>query len=251
MVRLDGASVRYRLALDAPLTIKEAFVTWRQRRIVEHVALDAVTLGVAPGEALGVIGRNGAGKTTLLNVMARVIPLSAGRLRIRGVMSTLIELTGGFHPELTGRENAYLRGAVLGHSRAVMRARMDGIAAFADIDRFFDAPLRTYSTGMVVRLGFAVATSVDAHILLVDEALAVGDAIFQEKCAERMREFRARGVTFIIVSHDLPTLSSMCDRILWLDGGRTRALGLPGDVIPEYLASQTAAAREARALSER
>jgi ABC-type polysaccharide/polyol phosphate transport system ATPase subunit len=236
-LELDGVSVRYRVALDRHATLKETIVRGRRPRIVEHVALDGVTLAVARGEMLGVIGRNGAGKTTLLNVMARVLHPSAGRLRIRGAVASLIDLLGGFHPELTGHENAMLRGAFLGVRRADMRARLDGIAAFADIGRFFDAPLRTYSAGMVVRLAFAVATSADADILLVDEALGVGDAEFQDKCAARMDEFRARGVTFVVVSHNVQRLAASCDRIAWLDAGRIRAEGCPREVVAQYAAS--------------
>jgi ABC-type polysaccharide/polyol phosphate transport system ATPase subunit len=240
VVMLDDVSVSYRMAVDAPLSIKEAFLRRRRRHIVQHLAVDGVTLRVRQGETLGIIGRNGAGKTTLLNVMSRVVPPSGGRLRIRGAVSPLIDLTGGFHNELTGRENVYLRGAVLGLRRAEMRPRISAIAAFADLGQFFDAPLRTYSTGMILRLGFALATSIDATILLVDEALAVGDAEFQAKCADRMREFRGRGVTFIVVSHDLESLAAMSDRILWMDKGRTRAIGPPTLVMPEYLAAARA-----------
>jgi len=235
---LDRVSVRYRIALDARITLKESIVRGRRRKFVEHVALDDVTLAVNRGEMLGVIGRNGAGKTTLLNVMARVLQPLSGRLRIRGSVSSIIDLLSGFHPELTGRENAYLRGAFLGVSRAKMGERIDSIAAFADIGQFFDAPLRTYSAGMIVRLAFAVTASVDADILLIDEALGVGDAEFQTKCAARMAEHRARGVTFIVVSHDVARLQASCDRILWLDQGRIRALGDPHDVVAQYAAAQ-------------
>lgn len=233
-LRLDGVSVRYRMRLDPHLTLKEAIVRRRRSRVVEHLALDDVSLTVAHGETLGVIGRNGAGKTTLLNVMARVIQPTAGRLRIRGSVSPIIDLLGGFHPELTGRENVLLRGAFLGMNRFAMRARIPAITAFAGIDRFFDAPLRTYSAGMIVRLAFAVATSIDADIHLIDEALGVGDAEFQVKCAARMEEHRARGATFVIVSHDIQRLASISDRMLWLDAGRIRATGKPEDVISQY-----------------
>jgi len=239
-VRLDGVSVRYRIALDPHLTLKESIVRARRRRFVHHVALDDVTFSVARGEMLGVIGRNGAGKTTLLSVMARVLQPTSGRLRMRGSVSSIIDLLGGFHPELTGRENAYLRGAFLGVSRARMDERIDSIAAFADIGTFFDAPLRTYSAGMIVRLAFAVTASNDADILLIDEALGVGDAEFQTKCAARMADHRARGVTFIIVSHDVARLRENCDRILWLDHGRIRALGDPHDVVEQYAAAHHA-----------
>jgi ABC-type polysaccharide/polyol phosphate transport system ATPase subunit len=234
-LELDRISVRYKIALDRSVTLKESIVRGLRRRFVEHVALDEVTLAVNRGEMLGVIGRNGAGKTTLLNVMARVLQPVTGRLRIRGSVSTIIDLLSGFHPELTGRENSYLRGAFLGVSRARMHERIDAIAAFADIGQFFDAPLRTYSAGMIVRLAFAVTASVDADILLIDEALGVGDAEFQTKCAARMNEHRERGVTFVVVSHDIARLQATCDRVLWLDHGKVRALGDPREVVAQYL----------------
>lgn len=240
-VRLDDVGVRFRVATEPHMTLKEAVVRWRRRRWIEHDALQGVSLSVRRGEILGIVGRNGAGKTTLLNVIARIIHPSTGRLRIRGAVSPLIDLVGGFHPELSGRENAHLRGAFLGLARATMRARIESIARFADIGQFFDAPLRTYSAGMILRLAFAVATSVDAEILVIDEALAVGDAEFREKCAARMAEFRSRGVTFIVVSHDVQGLAAMADRILWLEAGRVRALGVAREVVARYVASHQVA----------
>jgi ABC-type polysaccharide/polyol phosphate transport system ATPase subunit len=236
-IRLDGVSVRFRVPLEGRRTLKEAVARFSRRRMIEHLALDDVSLHVARGEMLGIIGRNGAGKTTLLNVMARVIQPTAGRLRIAGSVSPLIDLMGGLHPELTGRENVMLRGAFLGVSRAAMRGRLEAIEDFAGIGSFFDAPLRTYSAGMIVRLAFAVASTVEADILLIDEALGVGDAEFQTRCAARIREHRERGVTFVVVSHDVMRLQETCNRILWLDGGRIRALGPPRDVVTGYSSS--------------
>jgi lipopolysaccharide transport system ATP-binding protein len=237
VIRLDGVSVRYRVPLDGRRTLKEAIARVRRRRMIEHVALDDLSLQVARGEMLGIIGRNGAGKTTLLNVMARVIQPTAGRLRIAGSVAPMIDLLGGFHPELTGPENVMLRGAFLGIPRAAMRARLEAIEDFAGIGAFFDAPLRTYSAGMIVRLAFAVASTVEADILLIDEALGVGDAEFQNRCAARMQQHRERGVTFVIVSHDVARLQATCDRILWLDCGRIKALGPPLDVVTFYSSS--------------
>lgn len=237
-IRLDDVSVCYRVSLDPHTSLKEVVVRRQRRRFVEHRALDSVTLQIDRGETFGIIGRNGAGKTTLLHVIARVLQPKSGRLRIRGSVATVIDLLAGFHPDLTGTENAILRGAFLGISRAAMRERIDSIAEFADIGRFFDAPLRTYSAGMVARLAFAVTTSVDADILLIDEALGVGDAEFQSRCTARMEEFRARGVTSVIVSHDVQRLAAMCNRMLWLDAGRARAIGAPQDIVAQYAASQ-------------
>jgi ABC-type polysaccharide/polyol phosphate transport system ATPase subunit len=234
-VACDALRVVYRLPLDRGLSIKEAFVRGRGRRFSEHVALDGLDLVVGRGEALGIIGANGAGKTTLLKVVARVLSPTSGRLRVTGRVAPLLDLLGAFHPELTGRENAGLAGAFLGLSLRDAAARVGAIADFAEIGPFLDAPLRTYSSGMMLRLAFAVATTVDADVLAIDEALAVGDAAFQEKCAARMREFRERGVTFLVVSHDVLRLRDMCDRVLWLEHGRMRALGPPGEIVGSYL----------------
>ncbi|MCM3876890.1 MAG: ABC transporter ATP-binding protein [Thermoanaerobaculia bacterium] len=234
-VVLDAVRVVYRVPLDRGLSLKEAFVKRRRRRFTEHVALDGVDLAVRRGEALGIVGANGAGKTTLLKVVARVLHPASGRVRVSGRVAPLLDLVGTFHPELTGRENAMLAGAFLGLSRRESGARVPVIEAFAGIGTFMDAPLRTYSSGMILRLAFAAATSVDADVLAIDEALAVGDAAFQEKCAARMREFRERGVTFVVVSHDVLPLAAMCDRVAWLEDGRLRELGPSREVVAHYL----------------
>jgi len=237
-VYLDGVSVRYRVTLDSGVSLKEYFVRRQRRRVLEHEALRNVDLEVRRGETLGVIGRNGAGKTTLLKLLARVLNPSAGRIRIHGTVAPLIDLFGAFHPELTGRENAFLNGALLGVTHRQMRERIDTVAEFAGIGEFFDAPLRTYSAGMLLRLAFSVATSVDADILLVDEALGVGDAAFQQKCAARMEAFRERGVTFVVVSHDVLRLADMCDRIVWLEAGSIVDIGAGREFVDRYLAAQ-------------
>jgi len=236
-IRLDGVSVVYRVPLDPGLSLKEAVVRRRTRRFVEHLALDGLDLAVARGESLGIIGANGAGKTTLLRVVARVLAPTSGRLRVTGRVAPLIDLLGAFHPELTGRENAYVAGTLLGLGGRESAARLPEIAAFADIGAFVDAPLRTYSSGMILRLAFSVATSVDADVLVIDEALGVGDAAFQRKCEARLGEFRTRGATFLLVSHDVLRLRGLCERILWLERGRPRALGPAADVVDRYLAS--------------
>ena len=237
-VRLDAVGVRYRVALDGGMSLKELVVRRRRRRILEHEALHGVDLQVRRGETLGIIGRNGAGKTTLLKLIARVLAPTSGRVRIRGTVAPILDLVGAFHPELTGRENAFLNGALLGITRREMRDRIPSVAAFAEIGEFFDAPLRTYSAGMLVRLAFSVATSVDADILVVDEALGVGDASFQQKCAGRIEAYRRRGVTFIVVSHDVLRLAAMCDRIAWLEKGRIVEIGAGDEVVAHYLAAQ-------------
>jgi ABC-type polysaccharide/polyol phosphate transport system ATPase subunit len=235
-VALDGVSVSYRIPKEAVASFKEYAIRKLQGRI-EHgelVALRDATLTVGRGEAVGVVGPNGAGKSTLFRVIARVRRPTQGRVVVRGRVAPLLELGLGFHGELTGRENVVLHGAVMGHSRKDMERRMDAIASFAELEAFLDAPLRTYSTGMAARLAFAVATDVDPDVLLVDEALSVGDERFQAKCHDRMADFRARGKTFLLVSHSLEEIKRNCARALWISEGRIVRDGPAGDVCAAY-----------------
>ncbi len=235
-VELSAVSVSYRIPKEAVQTFKEYAIRKLQGRI-EHgelVALRDATLTVRQGERVGVIGPNGAGKSTLFRVIARVRRPSRGRVVVRGRVAPLLELGLGFHGELTGRENVILHGAVMGHSRRDMESRMASIVEFAELEAFLDAPLRTYSTGMAARLAFSVATDVDPDILLVDEALVVGDERFQTKCHERMAGFHARGKTFLLVSHSLEEITSNCTRAIWISGGLVMQDGPAADVCAAY-----------------
>lgn len=235
-VELAGVSLSYRIPKEAVQTFKEYAIRKLQGRI-EHgelVALRDATLSIAPGERVGVVGPNGAGKSTLFRVIARVRRPTRGRVVVRGRVAPLLELGLGFHGELTGRKNVVLHGAVMGHSRRDMERRMDAIAEFAELEAFLDAPLRTYSTGMAARLAFAVATDVDPDILLVDEALAVGDERFQAKCHARMAGFHERGKTFLLVSHSLPEIVANCSRAIWISGGRVVQDGPAAEVCAAY-----------------
>jgi lipopolysaccharide transport system ATP-binding protein len=198
------------------------------------VALDDVSFEVAPGEALGVIGRNGAGKSTTLKVAAGIYRPDKGAVRRDGRVAAMIELSAGFHPDLSGRENVFLSGALLGLRRREVAAMLPRMLEFADIGTFVDAPLRVYSTGMVVRLGFAVASFVPAEILLVDEVLAVGDLDFHAKCVDRMSERRRENVSLLLVSHQLAVVEQFCDRAMFVDGGRKAFEGPPVAVLDEY-----------------
>lgn len=200
-------------------------------------ALKDVNFGVACGETLGIIGANGAGKSTLLSIVTGAMRATEGTVRTKGTISSLLELGAGFHPDLTGRENVFLYGAIMGLSRAQMKERFDAIVDFAGIREYIDQPVKHYSSGMYVRLGFAVAVEVDPEILLIDEVLAVGDVSFHRKCLARMNEFRRQGKTMLIVSHDLATIQRMSDRILLLDEGNVVGLGDPGSVVGKYRAS--------------
>ena len=241
-IRLTEVSVCYRLPRERVSGIKEFAIRWAQGRIeyVDLWALSGVSLEVRPGEILGIVGRNGAGKSTLLKTIARVLHPTSGRVVVCGRVAALLDLGAGFHAELTGRENVYLYGTLLGHTRSEIDAVFDEVIAFAEMQEFIDVPLRSYSTGMVARLGFAVATCRFAEVLLVDEVLAVGDAAFQEKCLARMDAYRSQGAAMAFVSHSSSTVEKVCDRALWLDHGRTRALAPAARVVADYLAAQHA-----------
>jgi len=240
-LRLEGISVRYRIPHERYATLREHAIRWLKRRIRydDYLALHEVSVQVRRGEMLGIIGANGAGKSTLLKVVARVLKPKRGKVWIRGRVAPLLECGAGFHPELTGRENIFLNGTLLGLTRSDIESRYQGIVDFAELSDFIDAPLRTYSSGMVSRLGFAVATDADADILIVDEVLSVGDVSFQRKSLERIQRFRREGTTILFVSHDLDTVESMCDRVIWLDHGTIKANGSARDVVQKYRRSGT------------
>lgn len=235
-IMLADVGMTFRLARERIPTLKEYSVRWVQRRVTYHdfTALRHVSCQIAAGEAVGIIGRNGAGKSTLLKIIAGIVKPTSGQVVVRGRVAPLIELGAGFDVELTGRENVYLNGAILGFSRRQMQARFSRIVDFAELHTFIDAPLRTYSSGMITRLGFAIATEVDPAILLLDEVLAVGDERFQAKCLERIERFRRADVTIALVSHDATAIQRMCTRALWLEEGQLRAAGPVVDVLAQY-----------------
>lgn len=240
-VKITDLAVRYRVPREKYSGIKEYAIRWLQRRVeyIDLWALSDVSLKVEQGEIFGVIGPNGAGKSTLLKVIAGILFPQRGRVRVQGTIAPLLGLGAGFHPELTGRENVYLYGSLLGYTRSELDELYDEIVEFADLAQFIDSPLRTYSGGMSLRLGFSVATAKPADILLVDEVLAVGDAEFQKKCIMRMQTFREAGTSIVYVSHDLGVVENICDRVVLLDRGRIKDEGEPGAVIMEYLGKVT------------
>jgi ABC-2 type transport system ATP-binding protein/lipopolysaccharide transport system ATP-binding protein len=236
VIRLEQVTMRYRIPREHIFSLKEYTIRRLQRRIVydDFVALDRVDLEVKAGDRVGVIGRNGAGKSTLFRVISRILPPSEGRVFVAGRIAPILELGLGFHGELTGRENVMLQGALLGFSRRETRKRLERIVDWAELQEFIDAPIRTYSTGMAARLAFAVATDVDPDILLVDEALAVGDEKFQRKCQERMSALQSHGKTFMLVSHSLNHIRENCDRAIWLHHGSIVRNGTPETVTQAY-----------------
>ncbi|GIV99070.1 ABC transporter ATP-binding protein [Roseiflexus sp.] len=251
-IEFEDVSKRFLLQRDRPVTIQERLAGWlhRAKAADEFWALRNVSFSIARGESFGLIGHNGAGKSTALKLMTRILEPTAGRVRLRGRVAALLELGSGFHPELSGRDNVFLYGSLMGLSRRDMAARLEEIVAFADMADFLDLQVKYYSSGMYTRLAFAVATAVDPDILITDEVLAVGDEAFQRKCMDRILTFRHAGKTIVFVSHALDTVRTLCDHAVWLDRGVVRALGSTGEVIDAYLAEVNRREREALAQHE-
>jgi len=224
----------FRVYPKAQRTLKDVFVSGGRVRPREVHALHDVTLTVEPGGAVGLVGRNGSGKTTLLRVMSGIIRPTSGHVETGGRVASLLELGAGFHPDFTGRENVYLNGSIYGISRARVRELMDEIVAFAELERFIDLPVRTYSSGMFMRLGFSVAAHIQADILLLDEVFAVGDEQFQRKCFGKIAEFKNRGGTILFVSHDAQAVERLCDRAVLLRAGEVGFDGETREAIAEY-----------------
>lgn len=237
--RAQGLRKRYLLGGGAGASLREAIMAAlsRRPRPARDVlwALDGVSFEVREGESIGILGRNGAGKSTLLKVLSRITEPTFGRIEIAGRVGSLLEVGTGFHGELTGRENIYLNGAILGMRRAEVRRKFDEIVAFAEVERFLDTPVKHYSSGMYVRLAFAVAAHLEPDILLVDEVLAVGDAAFQRKCLTKMERIGSEGRTVIFVSHSVPAVTRLCRRALLLDAGRVVCDGPVSEVVATYL----------------
>lgn len=238
-IRVSHVSKRYRRhSRHRPVTLQEAVVSgFRWLRLDDTFwALSDITFDIAGGSMAAIIGGNGAGKSTLLRLIGNVGRPELGSIRTEGRIAALIDLGTGFHPDLTGRENVYINGAISGMTRREIAARFDEILAFAGLEGVVDSPLRTWSTGMQMRLGFAVATAVRPDILLIDEVLAVGDRAFQKICVERIRQFNAEGSTILLATHDINLVEQLCDRALWLRGGRLMEFGPAAAVAGRYRA---------------
>ncbi len=233
-ILFEGVWKSYRVYHQRSHTLKEKVLT-RRSRYSEFWALKDINLEVPAGSTLGIVGANGSGKSTLLKTMARILTPNRGSVTVRGRMSSLLELGTGFHPELTGRENLFLGGSLLGHTRNDVAQLLDGIVDFAGIGRFIDMPVKNYSSGMYARLAFALAISVDPEILLLDEVLSVGDESFQRRCFERIAEFREDGRTVVFVSHGLAAVQMLCTRVAWIEDGAIREIGEAAKVIGSYV----------------
>lgn len=236
MIEVSDVTMRFRLNNDKILSLKE-FVTTALRgklQYNEFTALEHISFEVKRGETLGLIGRNGAGKSTLLKVISGILKPTEGSVVCRGNVVPMLELGSGFDFDLTGRENIFLNGAILGYSEEFLKAKYNEIVAFSELGQFIEVPIRNYSSGMLARLAFSIATVVNPEILIVDEILSVGDAAFQEKSKERMLELMGGGTTVLFVSHSIDQIREMCNRVVWLENGRLKIVGKTEDVCRQY-----------------
>ena len=235
IIEINHVSKDFTIYYDKSYTLKERLLFWqRNRSEVRHVLKD-ISIKVKKGECLGLIGQNGAGKSTMLKLLSKIIYPNSGEIVTRGRVACLIELGAGFHPDMSGRENVYTNASIFGLTKKEIDKRINDIIEFSELEDFIDNPVRTYSSGMYMRLAFSVAINVDADILLIDEILAVGDAAFQAKCFNKMKEIKARGVTIVLVSHSLGQIEQICDRSIWFKDGAIEREGSPFDVHPYYM----------------
>lgn len=225
----------FKVAYDKPQTLKERLVFWNHGKVEHRMILKNINLDIKKGETVALIGTNGSGKSTLLKLMTKILYPNQGTLETKGKLTSLLELGAGFHPDFTGRENIYFNASIFGLTRKEIDHRVDSIIEFSELEEFIDNPVRTYSSGMYMRLAFSIAINVDAEILLIDEILAVGDQHFQDKCFDKLTELKDSDKTIVIVSHDLNSIRSLCDRAIWIYKGEIKGDGAPDYVIEEYL----------------
>ena len=234
-IEVRDVTKTFKVYYDKGTELKEKLLFWKRNRYENRVVLDHISFEVKKGEAIGLVGKNGCGKSTTLKMLTRIIYPNSGEIEMCGRVSSLIELGAGFHPDMSGRENIYTNAAIFGLTKKEIDERLEEIIAFSELEEFIDNPVRTYSSGMYTRLAFSVAINVDADILLIDEILAVGDANFQAKCFNKLREIKARGTTIVIVSHSLGQIEQICDRSIWICEGKIAMEGRPKEVHLEYL----------------
>ncbi|SEW07489.1 ABC transporter ATP-binding protein [[Clostridium] fimetarium] len=234
-IEVKNLTKKFKVFFDKGSQLKERILFRNRNRYEERWVLNGVSFEVKKGEAIGLIGHNGCGKSTTLKLLSKIIYPDTGSIEMKGRVSSLIELGAGFHPDMSGRENVYTNASIFGLSKKEIDLRFDDIVAFSELEEFIDNPVRTYSSGMYMRLAFSVAINVNAEILLIDEILAVGDSNFQAKCFNRLREIKAHGTTIVIVSHSLSQIEQICDRTIWLQDGLIAEEGVPRDIHPKYL----------------
>lgn len=236
VIDVENIKKKFRSYQDKATSFKERFVNPSRRKHEDIWVLKGISFQVKRGEAVGIIGKNGCGKSTTLKLLTKILYPSDGHITMKGRVSSLIELGAGFHPDMTGRENIYTNASIFGITRKEVEKRLNDIIRFSELEDYIDSPVRTYSSGMYMRLAFAVAINVDADILLIDEILAVGDSAFQKKCFEKLKEIKANGTTIVIVSHSMDQMYKICDRLIWLENGLIKAEGFPRIIGEEYLA---------------
>lgn len=234
-IEINHMSKYYKMYYDKGYELKEALLFWKRSKYEKKLVLDDISLEIKKGQAVGLVGQNGCGKSTTLKLLTKILYPSSGTIEMEGRVSCLIELGAGFHPDMTGRENIFINAAIFGLSKKEIKNRIDRIIEFSELGDAIDTPVRTYSSGMYMRLAFSIAINVDADILLVDEILAVGDAYFQEKCFKKLKDIKDSGTTIVIVSHNIEQIEQICDRSLWLKDGKIVMDGPSKEVHKKYL----------------
>lgn len=247
---VDHVSKLFKIYKDKNNTMMESLLFWKRKKYENRLVLDDISFTVDKGEAVGLIGHNGCGKSTTLKMLSRILYPDKGSIRVNGRVSSLIELGAGFHPDMSGRENIYINASIFGLTKKEIDRRLDDIIAFSELEEFIDNPVRTYSSGMYMRLAFSVAINVDADILLIDEILAVGDASFQKKCFDRLRDVKDNGTTIVIVSHTMRQIERICDRVIWIHKGRIQMQGVPRDINSQYLEYMSESKSEQQMIEE-
>ena len=234
-IKVENMTKKFKLFYDKPSTLKERLVFWNHKKSESRTVLKDINIEIKQGETVALIGVNGSGKSTLLKLMTKIIYPSSGRIITNGKLTSLLDLGAGFHPDFTGRENIYFNASIFGLTKSEIEKRINDIIDFSELGEFIDSPVRTYSSGMYMRLAFSVAINVDAEILLIDEILAVGDQHFQDKCFAKLEELKNSDKTIVIVSHSLGSVKKLCNRAIWIYNGEVRKDGKTDDVIEEYL----------------
>ncbi|WP_053393496.1 ABC transporter ATP-binding protein [Leptotrichia sp. oral taxon 212] len=235
-ISVENVEKSFKIYKDKGFTLKERILFFKSRNAyVKNNILRGISFDIEKGDILGIVGKNGSGKSTLLKLITKIIYPDSGSIKINGKVSSLIELGAGFHPDMTGRENIYINASIYGLTKKEIDSKLDTIIKFSELEEFIDSPIRTYSSGMYMRLAFSVAINVEAEILLIDEILSVGDANFQAKCFRKMQELKDSGITIVIVSHDLHTMEKLCNKVIWIESGKIKRSGIPNEVLKEYI----------------
>lgn len=239
-ISVENVEKSFKIYKDKGFTLKERILFFKSRNAyVKNNILRGISFDIEKGDILGIVGKNGSGKSTLLKLITKIIYPDSGNIKINGKVSSLIELGAGFHPDMTGRENIYINASIYGLTKKEIDSKLDTIIKFSELEEFIDSPIRTYSSGMYMRLAFSVAINVEAEILLIDEILSVGDANFQAKCFRKMQELKNSGITIVIVSHDLHTMEKLCNKVIWIESGKIKRNGIPNEVLKEYIEHTT------------